>query len=93
MGKGVVFVLMSRSRKVVPEELVTLMSWDPINFLICLVMVEWKGNDVVKEGVVDFSCLLNCFRMSLSGFSSFYLTLSMILLILSGGVHFVRRRV
>ena len=28
-GGGLIFVLMRRSRKVVPEELVTLMSWDP----------------------------------------------------------------
>ena len=45
------------SRKL-PEELVTLMLWDPTDFLICLVMVGWK--DVVKEGIVDSSCLLNC---------------------------------
>ena len=30
-----------RSRKIVPEELVTLMSWDPTDFLICLVIVGW----------------------------------------------------
>ena len=39
------------SRKEVSEELVTLMSWDPGDFLICLVMVRWKGKGVVKEGV------------------------------------------
>ena len=34
-----VFVLVSRSRRVVPDELVTLMSWDSRDFLIFLVMV------------------------------------------------------
>ena len=34
-----VFVLVRRSRKVVPDELVTLMSWDSRDFLIFLVMV------------------------------------------------------
>ena len=62
----------------------TLTSWDARNFLIFLVMVGWKGKDAVKDGVVAFSCLLNCLRVSLLGFSSFCLTLS-------GGVHFVRR--
>ena len=57
---GVVFVLVSRSRRVVPDELVTLTSWD---FLIFLV----KGKDAVKDGVVAFSCLLNCLRVSLLG--------------------------
>ena len=47
-----VFVLVRRSRKVIPEELVTLMSWDPRDFLSCLVMVR-KGTDVVKEGALD----------------------------------------
>ena len=37
------------------------------------------------------SFLLNCLRVSLLGFSSFCLTLSMMRLTLSGGVHFVRR--
>ena len=37
-GGGVVFVLVRRSRKVVPEELVTLMSWDPRDFLGYLVI-------------------------------------------------------
>ena len=27
--------------------------------------------DVAKEGAVDLSCLLNCLRVSLLGFSSF----------------------
>ena len=45
--------------EVVPEELVSLMSLDSRDFLICLVMVAWKGKDVVKEGVFDLSCLLN----------------------------------
>ena len=58
---GVVFVLVSRSREVVPDEFVTLMSWDSRDFLICLVIVGWKGKDVVKNGVVDLSCLMNCF--------------------------------
>ena len=31
------------SSKVVPDELVTLMSWDSRYFLIFLVMVGWKG--------------------------------------------------
>ena len=39
-------------------------------------MVGWKGKDAVKDGVVAFSCLLNCLRVSLLGFSSFCLTLS-----------------
>ena len=34
-----ILVLVRRSRKVVPEEIVTLMSWDPRHFLSCLVMV------------------------------------------------------
>ena len=71
-----VFVLVSRSRQIVPDELVTLMSWDSRDFLIFLVMVGWKGNDVFKDVVVDFSCPLNCLRVSLLGFSSFCLTLS-----------------
>ena len=86
-----VFVLVSRSRRVVPDELVTLTSWDARDFLIFLVMVGWKGKDAVKDGVVAFSCLFNCLRVSLLGFSSFCLTLSMMRLTLSGGVHFVRR--
>ena len=53
-----VFVLVSRSRRVVPDELVTLMSLDPKNFLIFLVMVGWKGKNAVKDGVVAFNCLL-----------------------------------
>ena len=52
---------MSRSRRVVPDELVTLTSWDARDFLIFLVMVGWKEKDAVKDGVVAFSCLLNCF--------------------------------
>ena len=71
-----VFVLVSRSRRVVP---------DARDFLIFLVMVGWK------DGVVALSCLLNCLRVSLLGFSSFCLTLSMMRLTLTGGVHFVRR--
>ena len=47
-------------------------------------MVGWKGKDAVKDGVVAFSCLLNCLRVSLLGFSSFCLTLSMMRLTLSG---------
>ena len=86
-----VFVLVSWSRRVVPDELVTLTSWDARDFLIFLVMVGWKGKDAVKDGVVAFSCLLNCLRVSLLGFSSFCSTLSMMRLTLSGGVHFVRR--
>ena len=42
-----VFILVSRSRRVVPDELVTLTSWDPRDFLIFLVMVEWKGKDTI----------------------------------------------
>ena len=44
----------------VPDELVTLTSWDARDFLIFLVMVGWKGKDAVKDGVVALSCLLNC---------------------------------
>ena len=40
-----VFVLVRRSRRVVPDELVTLTSWDARDFLIFLVMVGWKGKD------------------------------------------------
>ena len=47
------------SRKVIPEELVTLMSWYHRDFLSCLVMVRLKGKDLVKEGALDLSCLLN----------------------------------
>ena len=56
-GAGGFLVLVKRSRKVVPEEFVTLMSWDPINFLSCLVTVA-----------VDLNCLLNCVRVSLLRF-------------------------
>ena len=85
-----VFVLVSRSRRVVTDELVTLTSWDARDFLIFLVMVGWKGKDAVKDGVVAFSCLLNCLRVSLLGFSSFCLTLSMMRLTLSGGCPFCK---
>ena len=47
-------------------------------------MVGWKGKDSVKDGVVAFSCLF-CLRVSLLGFSSFCLKLSMIPLTLSEG--------
>ena len=60
-----VFVLVSRSRKVVADELVTLMSWNSDS----RVMVGWKGKDSVKDGVVAFSCLLNCLRVNLLGYS------------------------
>ena len=83
-----VFVLVSRSRRVVPDELVTLTSWDARDFL--LVMLGWKGKGAVKDGVVAFSCLLNCLRVSLLGFSSFCLTLSMMRLTLSGGCPFCK---
>ena len=45
--------------------LVTLMSWDLRDFLIFLVMEGWSlvGEDVVKEGAVNLSCLLNCLRV------------------------------
>ena len=69
-------------RKVVPDELVTLMSWDSRNFLINLVMVGWKEKDAVNDEVVAFSCLLNCLRVSLLGFSGFCLTMSMMRLTL-----------
>ena len=88
-----VFVLVSRSRKEVPGELVTLTSWDFRDFLIFLVIVGWKGKDVVKEGVVDFSCLLTCLRVSLLGFSSFCLTLSMMRLTLSIVLAFYTRTI
>ena len=57
-----VFVSLSRSRRVVPDELVTLTSWDARVFLIFLVMVGWRGKDAVKDGVVAFSsiCSSNC---------------------------------
>ena len=85
-----VFVLVSRSPRVVPDELVTLTSWDARDFLIFLVMVGWKGKDAIKDGVVAFSCLLNCLRVSLLGFSSFCLRLSMMRLTLSGGFPFCK---
>ena len=85
-----VFVLLSWSLELVPDELVTLMSWDSRDFLIFLVMVEWK--DAVKDGVVAFSFLLNCLRVSLLGFSSFCLTLFNVHDAFDSvrGVHFVR---
>ena len=54
--------------------LVTLMSWDLRDFLIFLVMEGWSlvGEDVVKEGAVNLSCLLNCLRVD---FFAFYLTI------------------
>ena len=64
------------------------MSWDSRDFLIFLVVVGWKGKDVVKDGVVDFSCLLKCSRVSLLWFSSFCLTLSMMRFTLSVGCTF-----
>ena len=79
-----VFVLVSRSRKVVSDELVTLMSWDSRDFLIFLVMVGCKTKNVVRDGVVDLSCMLNCLRVSLLGSSSCCLTLSMMRFTLSG---------
>ena len=45
---GMVFVLVSRSRRVVPDEVVTLKSWDARDFLIFLLMVGWKGKDDFK---------------------------------------------
>ena len=47
-------------------------------------MVGWKGKDVVREGVVDFSFLLNLLRVCLLGFFSYCLTLSMMRFTLSG---------
>ena len=66
---SVVFVLVRRSRRIVPDELVTLTSWDARDFLIFLVRwkakdAEGKAKDAVKDGVVAFSCLLNCLRVS-----------------------------
>ena len=52
-------------------------------------MVGWKGTDVVKYKIVDFSCLLNWLRVSLLGFSSFCFTLSTMSFAVRG-VHFVR---
>ena len=40
---------------------------------------------------MDLSCMLNCLRISLSGFSSYCLTMFVTLLFLSRGVHFVLR--
>ena len=51
--------------------------------------VGWKGKDDVEDGVVAFSCLLNCLRVSLLGLSSFCLTLSMMRLT-SGGCPFCK---
>ena len=85
-----VFVLVSRSRRVVLNELVILTSWDARDFLIFLVMVGWKREDAVKDDVVALSCLLNCLNVSLLGFSSFCLTLSMMRLTLSGCVDCVQ---
>ena len=85
-----VFFLVSRSRNVVPDELVTLMSWDSRDFLIFLVMVALKGKDAVKDGDVALSCLLNCLRVCLLGFSSLCLTLSMMRLTLSGRCPFCK---
>ena len=50
----------------VPDELVTLTSWDARDFLIFLVIVGWKGKDAVKDGVVAFSIHLFC-RGSIPG--------------------------
>ena len=58
------------------------MSWNTKNFLIFLVMVGWK--DAVKDGVEDSSCLFNCLRITLLGFSSFCLILSMMRFICQG---------
>ena len=44
---------MSRSRRVVPDEFVTLMSWISRDFLIFLVMVGWKGKDAANKTVND----------------------------------------
>ena len=44
-----VFLLVRRSREVVPEELVTLISWDPRYFLICLVIVGTCGLELYDE--------------------------------------------
>ena len=52
-------------------------------------MVWWKVKDAVKDGVVAFSCLLNCFRVRLLGFSSFCLTLSMMRLTLMFCMEFI----
>ena len=82
---------MSRSLKLVPDKLVTLMSWDFRDFLIFLVMVWWKRKDAVKDVVVKFSYLNNCLRVSLLRFSSFCLTLSIMCFTMSGGVRLVRR--
>ena len=41
-------------------------------------MVGWKGKDAVKDGTVAFSCLLNCLRVSLLGFSSYINVTSML---------------
>ena len=46
---------------------------------------------MVKERVVDLSCLLNFLRVSLLGFSTFCLILSMIFSTLSEGVYFLFR--
>ena len=51
------------------------MSWDPSDFLSRLVKVGWYGKGLVKEGAMDMSCL----SLSLLVFSSFCLTLSMII--------------
>ena len=55
--------------------------YSDIGSLSFLVMVGWNGKVAVKDGVVAFSCLLNCLKVSLLRFSSFCLTLSMMRLI------------
>ena len=44
-----VFVLVSRSRRVVPDELVTLTSWDARDFLIFLHNLEKLKNKLPTE--------------------------------------------
>ena len=55
----------------VPDELVTLTSWDARDFLIFLVMVGRKGKDAFKDGVVAFSIHLFC-RGSIPGSSHIF---------------------
>ena len=70
-----VLILVKRSRNEVSKELVTLMSRDPRDFFSCLVIV---GKGCGQEGSCGLD-LLNCLTVSLLGFSTFCLALSMIL--------------
>ena len=61
--------------------------------VVSIVVLPDPSYLVVEEGVVDLSCLLNCLRVSLLGFSSVCLTLFILLLLCQGVsiLYFVRR--